>query len=148
MRTLVIATSLFALLCPSTSLPVHAQGAVSAPSLVRGYFAALERKDFHRALSLTAGAAQERTARMAGTLNEEAANHHAEVELRATKLEVDNSPSSSASAANGTAPVQVVFDIDVIGKKWISRKVAGRLTGRAQFYVAADQIVAIEGRIW
>jgi len=144
MRMLAALTSLSALLCPLSSLSVHAQGALSAPSVVRGYFAALEHKDFHRALSLTAGAAQERTALMVGTLNREAAQHHAEVELHVTKLEVAN----PAPAPNGTAPVQVSFDIDVIGKKWIFRKVARRLTGQAQFYVAADQIVAIDGRIW
>jgi hypothetical protein len=139
MRTLAIVLALSFL-----SVSARARAESSGPSLVRGYFAALERKDFDRALSLTAGAALTRTADMVGTLNREAANHHAEVELRVTKLELANPP----SGPNGTTPVKVNFGIDVIGKKWIFRKVARRLRGQAQFYVTADQIVAIDGQIW
>jgi hypothetical protein len=139
MRTLA---AVLALTC--LSVPARARAESSAPSVVRGYFAALERKDFGRALSLTAGSALARTENMVGTLNREAASHNAEVELRVTKLELANSPSEQ----NGSAPVKVSFGIDVIGKKWIFRKLARRLRGQAQFYVTADQIVAIDGQIW
>ena len=116
----------------------HAQ---DSQDVVRGYFAALERKDFNGALALTSGSAQTSTQHMVGTLEKQAAEHHADVELKVQKLEVGQ-PSKSACQR-----MQVVFDIDVIGKKWFFKKVARKLSGTAQFQLAAagDRIVAIDG---
>jgi len=126
-------------------LPVLAHADPAAT--VRGYFDALGKNDFPRALSLTAGEAQLRTAHMVGTLKQQAAAAKARVELKVKKVEVLPSP---PPGADGTVPVVVQFDIDVVGKKWIFSRVARKLAGRAQFYVAAaepSRIVAIEGRI-
>jgi hypothetical protein len=123
--------------------PAHSQSGPEACDTVRGYFDALGHNDFQRALSFTAGAAQERTANMVGTLHQQAAAANAKVELKVTRVEV-----SPPAVDNG--PVDVSFHIDVIGKKWIFKKVARTLSGRAQFYLAADapRIVAIEGRLY
>src|SRR3954471_19854 len=94
-------------------------------SLVRGYFAALENKDFNKAIRLTEGSAQSRTQHMVGTLQREASEHHAEVELKVQKLDVQ-------PHADGQR-VKVEFNIDVIGKKWVFKKVARTLSGAAEF---------------
>jgi hypothetical protein len=139
-----------AVLLPLVAAPTATAVATEsiAPGVVRGYFAALERKDFGRALSLTAGSAQERTEHMVGRLNSEAAQHHAQVELRVRSLSVAEQP---AAADAESVSVLVNFDIDVIGKKWIFRRVARRLSGTAQFFVeketAQPRIVAILGRL-
>ena len=133
MRSTILALLLF--------LPLaHAQP--TPEQTVRGYFDALGRNDFNRALSLTAGEAQERTARMVGTLQQQALANDAKVILKVKRVEV-----APQQAPDG--PVEVSFDIDVVGKKWIFSKVARKLNGRAQFYVDSDapKIVAIEGRI-
>jgi hypothetical protein len=118
----------------------HAQP--SAEQTVRGYFDALGKNDFNRALALTAGEAQARTARMVGTLQQQAAANDAKVILKVKRVEV-------APPQEPDGPVEVSFDIDVVGKKWIFSKVARKLNGRAHFYVDSDEpkIVAIEGRI-
>jgi hypothetical protein len=119
-------------------LAAHAQSS-DPPRVVRGWFAALQRKDFGRALELTTGGALERTAHMVGTLEQQARAHHAEVELRVKRLDVAEAPSGC---------VQVAFDIDVIGKKWMFRRVAKTLSGIARFHVDDyDRIVAIDGNI-
>ncbi len=120
------------------SLGAHAQCRL-APAVIRGYFAALERKDFGGALRLTTGGAQARTAHMLGTLERQAAAEHADVELRVRRL--DLSPAS-------VGPVQVTFDIDVIGRKWLFHKVARTLRGTARFLVRDDgRIAAIDGAL-
>ena len=108
--------------------------------MVRGYFAALEKKDFNKALALTNGAAQQRTANMVGELESQAAQHHAQVSLKVQKLDVKPA---------GNDHVTVNFAIDVIGKKWFMSKVAKKLSGQAQFKMAkgGDQISAIEGNL-
>lgn len=109
-------------------------------ALVRGYFAALEHKDFARAIRLTEGAAQARTQHMVGTLQQEAAQHHAEVELKVQQLDV---------RPHTDGKVKVSFNIDVIGKKWCFRKVARTLAGIATFKVAinGDHIERIDGQL-
>jgi hypothetical protein len=131
------------LLLFSMLAPAHSQSGPDAVLTVRGYFDALGHNDFQRALSFTAGAAQERTANMVGTLKQQAAAANANVELKVKRVDV-----SLPVADNG--PVDVAFDIDVIGKKWIFKKVAKKIAGHAQFYVATDapRIVAIEGRLY
>jgi hypothetical protein len=110
-----------------------------APAVVRGYFAALERKDFGHALRLTTGGAQVSTARMVGTLERQAAAQHAEVELRVRRLDLQPA---------GAGPVQVSFDIDIIGRKWLWSRVARTLRGTARFLVRDDgRIAAIEGTL-
>ena len=49
---------------------VSAQTGPDATATVRGYFEALGHNDFQRALALTQGAAQERTASLVGTLRQ------------------------------------------------------------------------------
>src|SRR5579871_6368092 len=132
------------LLLATASFPFHARAEAPAET-VRGYFAALEHHDFTRALALTSGEAMKRTARMLGALHREAAQHHAEVELKVQQLQI------AERASGGTAQVDVTFDIDVIGKRWFFRKVARKLTGTAHFYVATaavPRIVAIEGQLY
>jgi hypothetical protein len=118
----------------------HAQP--SPEQTVRGYFDALGRNDFRRALALTAGKAQARTAQMVGNLQQQAAANDAKVIVKVKRVDV-------APPAQPDGPVEVSFDIDIVGKKWIFSKVARKLNGRAQFYVDAflPRIVAIEGRI-
>lgn len=50
---------------------------------------------------------------------------------------------------NGATPVDVAYDIDVIGKKWLFHKVARHLSGTASFYVDdhGPRIVAIVGML-
>ncbi len=148
-RVMKFAVVAAVVLAPLAAHPpvAHATDSV-APGIVRGYFAALARKDFSRAFELTSGDALERTEHMVGTLNREAAQHHAQVELRVRSLSVAEQP---AAADADSVPVLVSFDIDVIGRKWIFRRVARRLTGTAQFLVekeaAQPRIVAILGRL-
>ena len=117
---------------------------------MRGYFDALGKNDFPRALSLTAGAAQSRTEHMMGTLKQQAAAAHARVELKVKHVEVSQAPPEHL-AEGLPVPVDVQFDIDVVGRKWIFSRVARKLSGRAQFFVAcaspAPRIIAIEGKI-
>jgi hypothetical protein len=128
----------------------RSQGAVArSPSIatVCHYFEALNRNDFGRALSLTAGAAQTRTQQMLGKLKHEADAADAEVELHVRRLAVAERP-----AAQGGVPVDVVFDIDVVGKRWFFSRVARRLAGTARFLVepppsSAPRIVAINGAL-
>src|SRR5437868_10397678 len=99
-------------------------------ALVRGYFAALERSDFTRAIRLTEGAAQKSTEHMVGTLQHQAAEHHAQVELKVQRLDVQ--PKRDGQR------VKVEFNIDVIGKKWVFKKVARTLAGTAEFKIAEN----------
>ena len=137
---------LAALLLTASALAPYAARAEAPADTVRGYFQALEHKDFGRALALTEGDAMKRTARMLGTLYREAHAAHADVELKVQKLEL------AEQKGEGTIPVEVTFDIDVIGKKWIFKRVARHLTGTAQFYVAtaspSPHIVAITGNLY
>jgi hypothetical protein len=118
---------------------------VGATGAVRGYFQALDRQDFVRALALTDGQAQESTSNMVNTLKRQAAAAHAWVEVKVKTLEVQ--PEGVAEPGRGV-PVPVHFHIDVIGHKWLFHKVGRRLDGYACFWVdpeRADRIVAIEG---
>ncbi|HZS40035.1 MAG TPA: hypothetical protein VFF06_24550 [Polyangia bacterium] len=132
------------LIAASLLLPAFARA--GSPSVtVRGFFDALERKDFGRALALTGGDASLRITRLLGHIDAEAAQHHAQVEFKVRSLSVEE----RAPADSGEILVDVSYDIDVIGKKWIFRKVARKLTGTAQFFVdaSAPRIVAIVGSL-
>jgi hypothetical protein len=135
MRVLAHALIVSALSSPAGSL------AQEPAALVRGYFQALEKKDFGKALALTIGGAKAQTQHMVGTLEQEAAAHHAEVELKVKKLDVQ--PHGDGRG------VEVDFAIDVVGKKWFLHKVARKLSGKAEFKVAqnGDHIEAIDGNI-
>jgi hypothetical protein len=114
---------------------------------VRGYFQALDRQDFSRALALTDGAAQTRTWRMVDTLQHEAQAHHARVEVKVKALDVR--PPGAAEPGRGV-PVPVQFHIDVVGHAWCFHKVARTFDGSARFWVdpaRAHRIIAIEGEI-
>jgi hypothetical protein len=133
---------LFTLSAPLTL--AHAEAGPMAA--VRGYFAALGRQDFGSALALTDGAAQARTSRMVDTLKNEAAAHHARVDVKVTKLDVR---APGTPDAHGL-PVPVAFHIDVVGHKWCFSKVARALDGEARFYFDPERpqrIVAIEGNL-
>jgi hypothetical protein len=131
----------------AAALFAHARAEEPPASTVRGYFAALEHKDFRGALSMTSGPALDRTRGLIGTLASEAARHHAEVELKVQKLTL-----AARAPDDGGVTVDVHFDIDVIGKKWFFRRVARKLSGDAQFVVDAHpsrppHIVDILGKI-
>jgi hypothetical protein len=114
---------------------------------VRGYFSALNRQDFGGAIALTDGDAHARTNRMVDQLKQEAAAHHARVEVKVTKVDV-RAP-GVAEPGRGV-PVPVQFHIDVVGHKWCFNKVARKLDGTARFWINAerpDRIVAIEGHL-
>lgn len=130
----VAVTSLVMALAPSAR-------AQEPASLVRGYFAALARKDFDKAIRLTQGAAQRSTEHMVGTLQQQAAQHHAEVELKVQRL--DLRPNDDGQR------IRVDFNIEVIGKKWVFRKVARTLAGTAEFKIAGngDHIEHIDGNL-
>jgi hypothetical protein len=136
LAALLIASSLF--------LPAFARA--GNPSVtVRSFFDALEHKDFDRALAFTGGDAALRITRLFQHIDAEAQAHHAQVEVKVRSLSIaERAPDDS-----GEIPVEVSYDIDVIGKKWIFRKLARKLTGTAQFYVDASEprIVAIIGRL-
>jgi hypothetical protein len=129
--------------------PVSASRADSGPTAtVRDYFHALGHKDWGHALALTAGAAQARTAQILGTLQREAARADADVELKVRALNVAERP--GASLGRRLIPVEVTFDIDVVGHKWFFKKVARHLAGTAQFYVSPrgpSRILAIDGSL-
>ena len=137
-----LAPLMLALVAPAAL--AHAEAGPAAA--VRGYFEALGRQDFGRALALTDGAAQARTSHMVDTLKSEAAAHHARVDVRVTRLDVR---APGAPDARGL-PVPVAFHIDVVGHKWCFSRVARTLDGEARFYfdpLRPDRIVAIEGRL-
>src|SRR4051794_7204909 len=85
------------------------QEGADATGPVKGYFAALDRQDFSRALALTGGSAQARTSRMVQTLQQQAAEQHARVEVKVRSLAV-RSP-GVAEPGRGV-PVPVSFRID------------------------------------
>ncbi len=131
-----------------SSWPAHAAVPVpaSVPAItVRGFFAALEQHQFGRALAFTEGAAAGIIARLLGEITREAARKNADVELKIRRLELTEHPPDAA----GPTPVQVSYQIDVIGKKWFMRWTARRLMGTARFYVdeRAPRIVAIVGQL-
>jgi len=124
-----------------------AQGETSPCDAVRGYFQALERQDFGRALALTDGSAQSQTSQMVAELKSEAKAHNARVEVRVKQLDVR--PAGALQPGRGV-PVPVAFRIDVVGKKWCFSKVARTLGGEARFWIdpeRPDRIVAIEGHL-
>jgi hypothetical protein len=130
----------------TVAAPFASHGEAGPSAAVRGYFQALGRQDFSRAIALTDGSAQTRTSRMVATLKSEAAAHHAQVEVKVTGLDV-RSPGEPDSRG---VPVPVAFHIDVVGHKWCFSKVARTLEGEARFYVDPSRpgrIVAIEGRL-
>lgn len=134
----------------AVAAPLAAAAEPAPSAAVRDYFSALGRQDFSKALALTDGAAQARTARMVHTLESEAAAHHARVEVAVTRLDVR---APGAPEARGV-PVPVSFHIDVVGHKWCFHKVARTLDGEARFYVDPSRanadggrIVAIEGKL-
>jgi hypothetical protein len=118
-----------------------------ATDAVTGYFEALDRQDFSRALAYTDGDAKGRTSRMVEKLKSEAAQNNARVEVKVKRLDV----SSPGVAEPGRGvPVPVAFRIDVVGHKWCFSKVARKLDGEARFYLDPahpDRIVAIEGSL-
>ncbi len=128
-------------------LAAHADPIGDPAATVKGYFAALGKNDFKRALALTSGTAQTRTENMVGSLNRQAAAAHAKVELHVRRVLV--SPPAGQLADGLPVSVEVQFEIDVVGRRWIFSRVARKLNGRAQFYVACDspRIVAIEGKL-
>jgi hypothetical protein len=130
---------LFALSIVTLARPAATQECSKNATLVQRWFAALERKDFRRAIAMTEGAAQTRTEHITRRLLSEAAAHHADVEVKVKRLEVGD---------DGDA-VHVTFDIDIIGKKWFFRRVARNLSGTARFTVAKidPRITAIDGRL-
>ncbi|MDB4971600.1 MAG: hypothetical protein JWN44_7289 [Myxococcales bacterium] len=114
---------------------------------VKGYFQALDRQDFSRALAYTEGAAKGRTSRMVEQLKSEAAANHARVEVKVKRLDVK---SAGVAEPGRGVPVPVAFHIDVVGHKFCFSKVARKLDGEARFYLdpaRPDRIVAIEGRL-
>lgn len=126
-------------------LAVRAEG--SPVQSVRGYFDALGRQDFRRALAFTCAEAQKTTSHMVSTLQREAAEHGARVEVQVKQVDV--AAPGSLEPGRGV-PVPVQFHIDVVGHKWMFHKVARRLEGQARFWVDpahADRIVAIEGNL-
>ena len=129
------------------ALPALAAKAESfQSSTVKGYFAALDRQDFDTALKLTSGSAQVRTAKMVGDLKEEAAKHNAKVLVEVKKVEVVELDEEG----DGPKTIEVTFDIDIVGKKWMFKKVARRLNGTARFEVVQDpepHIVTIDGKL-
>ncbi len=139
MRSLAL---LFALVVPLAA--VHAEG--SPTQAVRGYFDALGRQDFRRALAFTVAEAQKTTSHMVSTLQREAAEHGARVEVQVKEVSVA-SPGSPEPGRGVPVPVQ--FHIDVVGHKWCFQRVARTLDGQARFYVNPDvgRIVAIEGSL-
>ncbi len=141
MRSLV---ALFALVASVAAS--HAQSPCAPTDAVRGYFQALDRQDFGKAIALTVGPALQRTSNMVQRLKSEAAAHNAKVEVRVKQLDVRL---PGAPEARGV-PIPVSFRIDVVGKKWCFSKVARQLDGVARFYVdpaRPDRIVAIEGKL-
>ena len=116
----------------------------SASSTVRGFFDALEHKDFPRALALTDGEAAMRIADLLGRIDAEAERAHAQIELKVRRLRI-----AEGVPDDGVVPVEVSYEIDVIGKKWIFRKLARKLVGTAEFRVdgSAPRITAILGRL-
>jgi hypothetical protein len=128
------------------AVPLRAHAQPTPEAAVRGYFQALDRQDFSGALALTDGAAQTRTSHMVDTLKNEAAAHHARVEVKVTTLDVR----AAGTRDERGVPVPVAFHIDVVGHKWCFSKVARTLDGEARFYIdpsRPDRIVAIEGRL-
>jgi hypothetical protein len=109
-------------------------------ALVRGYFTALAEKNYDKAIQLTSGAAQERTRHWVGSLEQEAAQHHADVQLRVQRLDVRPTEGQRVS---------VQFNIDVVGKKLCFSKVARTLAGVAEFIVTHDgeRIERIDGHL-
>lgn len=112
---------------------------------VRGFFSALEQHDFRGALALTEGKAAEVIHDLIQGIERQAARQHAAVELRVRELRL----SEPASDVAGQNPVDVRFQIDVVGKKWMFSRVARTLSGSARFYVddKAPRIVAIVGQL-
>lgn len=133
-------------------LALGALGAIAAASpahagpteAVRSYFDALARQDFGGAISLTDGAAQSRTSHMVSQLQDEAAAHHARVEVKVQKLEVR---APGVPEPGRGVPVPVAFHIDVVGHKWLFHRVARTLAGQARFWVDSNRIVAIDGNL-
>ena len=145
MRSLALYAAVALLLLVPTVGRAQSPPTATPLAIVRGYFEALGRNDFGHALSLTAGAAQARTLRMFQTLKQQAAEHSASVELKVRALRIAQRPS-----AGTTVPVDVTFDIDVVGHKWMFSRVARKIAGSAQFLVepsAQRGIVAILGSI-
>jgi hypothetical protein len=136
-----------ALVVSIVALDNHARADVNPADAVRGYFQALDRQDFRRALELTDGEALRRTFHMVDTLRHEAAANHARVEVRVKALDVR---APGAAEPGRGVPVPVQFHIDVVGHKWCFHKVARTLDGVARFWIdpaRPDRILSIEGRL-
>jgi hypothetical protein len=139
--------SIVALLVALSCAVARADSASDPTATVRGYFEALAKNDYQRALALTQGAAQRRTATMVGALEKAAKAADAHVELKVRRVLVGPPPTRIEQGL--PVPVDVTFDIDVVGKKWHFSKVARKLAGKAQFLVAgsAARILAIDGAL-
>ncbi|MGZ3429594.1 MAG: hypothetical protein ACXVCV_23245, partial [Polyangia bacterium] len=137
---------LAALMVLACSLTIAAPARATAPtSTVRSFFAALDRRDFGGALAFTEGTAASVIANMLDTISREAARRHVDVELKVRSLHLTEGERDES----GQIPVEVTYDIDVVGRKWFFHRVARRLSGTASFYVdgSAPRIVAISGTL-
>lgn len=146
-RAVIFTSMRFVALLVGLCVPLLGRAEVGPQAAVKGYFQALGRQDFGKALALTDGAAQTRTSHMVSTLQSEAAAAHARVEVQVKKVELRE---TGALEPGRGVPVAVQFHIDVVGKKWCFAKVARRLEGQAKFWVdpgRSDKIVAIDGNI-
>jgi hypothetical protein len=146
-RTVIFTGMRFVVMLVGLCVPLLGHAEVGPQAAVKGYFQALGRQDFGKALSLTDGDAQARTSHMVSTLQSQAAAAHARVEVQVKKVELRE---TGALEPGRGVPVCVQFHIDVVGKKYCFAKVARRLEGEAKFWVdpnRSDKIVAIDGNI-
>jgi hypothetical protein len=145
MRSLALHAAVASLLLQPTLARAETRASTTPLAMVRGYFEAIGHNDFGRALSLTAGSAQASTLSMWQELRQQAKAHSARLELKVRELHMAQRP-----PAGSTVPVDVKFDIDVVGHKWMFSRVARKLAGTAQFIVEPQQqrrIVAIQGTL-
>jgi hypothetical protein len=125
------------------AVPAHASS--TSLATVRGFFGALERHDFASARALTDGNAAGVVARLLDHMERQAARRHAVVELHVRSLQLaDHAPDAA-----GRVAVDVAYDIEVFGKKWLVSWFARRLSGTASFTIddRALRIVAIAGSL-
>jgi hypothetical protein len=142
MTTRALIATLSLLLPALVAPPARAE----PPSLtVRGFFAALEQHDFGGALARTDGAAARVIGELLAAIDREARSRNAQVSLRVRSLRVQE----RAAVTSGPVPVDVTYDIDIIGRRWIFSRVARRLSGSASFLVDARRpcIVAVVGEL-
>jgi hypothetical protein len=135
----MIRTSRVAALLLVTAIALPASARCGAP--VERLFAALGRHDFKAALAQTSGAAAATLGGMLGSIDREAAKANAQVVLDVRDLHV----SEGAADADGMVPVDVRYDIALVGKRSIFRRLVRHLTGTARIVVdrASERIVSL-----